>query len=185
MAEHERGAGSRRQAQPVGSQRNRPGSRWPDLCIVPDAVTLLRAAADVVRCPEVGVAIVEAWGAPRALDLTASRRLATLAAASGVTTLMLRAEAEPVPSAAQTRWAVRAGVSTPLEAGAPGHPALAVELLRQRGRPGVGSWRVEWDREQAVLCERRTGDAPPSGAVVSFPAGRATEAGFAPFRRAG
>ena len=42
------------------------------LVVLPDPVALLRAAADVVRCPQVGVAVIELWKSPRALDLTAS-----------------------------------------------------------------------------------------------------------------
>ena len=80
------------------------------------------------------------------LDLTASRRLALAAEQSGVTLLMLRLEAEPVPSAADTRWAVSAAPSQALEANAPGPPQLEIELLRRRVgpfghalAPGVGS----------------------------------------------
>src|SRR3546814_3570068 len=46
------------------------------LGLLPDPLAVLRAAADVVRCPEAGVAVVELWRNPRQLDLTASRRLA-------------------------------------------------------------------------------------------------------------
>ncbi|MGK2909049.1 MAG: ImuA family protein, partial [Sphingobium sp.] len=116
------------------------------LGLLPDPPSVLRAAADVVRCPEVGVAVVELWRRPPALDLTASRRLALAAEASGVTVLLLRIDAEPTPSAARTRWAVRSAASAPLEANAPGYPTLEIELLRQRGRPAGGCWQVEWDR---------------------------------------
>src|SRR3546814_10246605 len=63
---------------------------------------LLRAAAEIVRCDEVGVAVIELWRQPRPLDLTASRRLAVAAEASGVTALMLRIDAAPTPSAARS-----------------------------------------------------------------------------------
>ena len=143
------------------------------LGVLPDAVTLLRAAADVVRCAEVGAVVIELWRNPRALDLTASRRLAVAAEASGVTALMLRAQAEPSPSAAQTRWAIRAAPSEALEAQAPGYPTFDVELLRQRGRSSGGHWRLEWDRERVGFRE-----ASASGAVAAAaergPAGGAT-----------
>ena len=132
------------------------------LAVLPDPVTLLRCAADVVRCAEVGAVVIELWRNPRALDLTASRRLAVAAEASGVTALMLRAQAEPSPSAAQTRWSVRAAASTALEAQAPGHTVLDIELLRQRGRPSGGRWLLEWDREESRFTEPAA-----SGAVAA------------------
>lgn len=154
------------------------------LAVLPDPVTLLRCAADVVRCAEVGAVVIELWRNPRGLDLTASRRLAVGAEASGVTALMLRIQAEPSPSAAQTRWAVRAATSTALEAQAPGHTVLAVELLRQRGRPAGGHWRLEWDREQARFTEPEDCGAAASGAVAAT-AERGPADGAAPRLRVG
>lgn len=132
------------------------------LVVLPDPVALLRAAVDVIRCTSVGAVVVEVRRNPRVLDLTASRRLALAAETSGVTTLLLRIEAEPGPSAAQTRWSVRAAPSAALEADAPGGPAFTVELLRQRGRPDGGCWQLEWDRDRASFREPAL-----SGAVVS------------------
>jgi protein ImuA len=145
--------------------------------IMPDPLSVLRAAADVVRCPEVGVAVVELWREPRLLDLTASRRLALAAEGSGVTVIGLRIAAVPTPSAAQTRWQVSAAASLPMEANAPGYPAWSIELLRQRGRPAGGGWRVEWNREQACFADAETDRsagtaAASSGAVLPFSAGR-------------
>ncbi|WP_244877910.1 ImuA family protein [Croceibacterium atlanticum] len=137
------------------------------LIMLPDPVALLRAAVDVVRCASIGAVVIELWRRPRALDLTASRRLALAAEASGVTPLLLRIEAEPGPSAAQTRWSVSAAPSVALEAEAPGRPAFNVKLLRQRGRPDGGCWHLEWDRDRACF-----GDATLSGAVVSTTPGR-------------
>lgn len=123
------------------------------LGVMDDALGLLRVAAEVVRCPDIDVAIIELWKNPRALDLTASRRLAVAAEASGVTALMLRADAEPGPSAAQTRWSVASASAVPLEADAPGYPTFQLRLLRQRGGSADRSWQVEWDREQNIFRE--------------------------------
>ena len=142
------------------------------LAIAPDDVALLRAAADIVRCHEVGAAVIELWGKPRALDLTASRRLAVAAGKSGVTAFLLRVDAVPAPSAADTRWQVRAVASTALEANAPGHAALEISLLRHRAGLAGLVQRVEWDRERLRLRE-----PPLLGAVVSLPAGRPAAAG--------
>lgn len=136
------------------------------LGVMDDALGLLRVAAEVVRCPDVDVAVIELWRMPRALDLTASRRLAVAAESSGVTALMLRADAEPTPSAAHSRWSVAAAAAVPLEANAPGYPTLAVNLLRQRGGPADRGWQVEWDRDQRIFRE----SALP-GAVVPLSVG--------------
>lgn len=171
--------------------------------LMPDPLAVLRAAADVVRCPAVGVAVIELRRDPRPLDLTASRRLALAAESSGVTVLVLRIDGAPAPSAAETRWAAGAAASVPLAANAPGHPMLDIELLRQRGRPAGGRWQMEWDRDQASFrapdaARYAAGDAgrpaprgaepgaSSSGAVVSLPVGRPADRDpSAPRRRSG
>lgn len=140
--------------------------------IAPDEAGLLRAAGDAVRCPEVAAVLIEPWKAARGFDLTVSRRLAVAAEKSGVTVLLLRAEAEPIPSAAYSRWRVRAFASAALETGAPGHPAIDVELLRHRG--GLAGLRacLEWNRDEHVFRE-----APLSGAVLPLSGPRPAGAG--------
>ncbi|MHA3794936.1 hypothetical protein [Sphingomonas sp. YL-JM2C] len=146
--------------------------------VAPDEPALLRAAGDAVRCPQVGALLIEPWKAARGLDLTASRRLAVAAEKSGVTVLLLRAEAEPGPSAAYSRWRVRSRASAALEAGAPGRPAIGIELLRHRGGlDGLSAW-LEWNRDEHSFEQ-----APLSGAVLPLPAGRPAGAGGAPPER--
>src|SRR5690606_33522627 len=101
-----------------------------------------RAGVDALRCNELGVVVIELWGDPPALDLTASRRLALAAETSGVSALLLRMGAAAGPSAARTRWQVSAAPSVPLAANAPGYPGWNIELLRQRGGPAGGPWHV-------------------------------------------
>ena len=123
------------------------------LGVLPDVRALLRAGVDALRCAGLGVVVMELHGAAPLLDLTASRRIALAAEASGVTPLLLRlGKAQPGPSAAQSRWHVAAALSAALEAGAPGHPALRLSLLRQRGGPAGFDWDVEWDRD--AVCFR-------------------------------
>ncbi|WP_408015289.1 ImuA family protein [Sandaracinobacteroides hominis] len=155
------------------------------LGVLPDADAVLRAGADVLRCPDVGVAVIELWRNPRNLGLTATRRFQLAAEASGVTALLLRMEAEPSASAAATRWSVRSIASRALEGNAPGRPAFELELLKHRGG-GRGSWRLEWDRDSASFRDlQHTHDhAALPGAVVSVPADRAV-ADVVPFRKAG
>ncbi|MFA5988483.1 MAG: hypothetical protein WC803_02615 [Sphingomonas sp.] len=123
------------------------------LGVMDDALSLLRVAAEVVRCPDIDVAVIELWRMPRALDLTATRRLALAAQTSGVTALLLRAEAALVPSAAHTRWSVGSVAAAGLEARAPGHPTLNIGLLRQRGGAAGGQWYMEWNRDEAQFRE--------------------------------
>lgn len=130
----------------------------------PDTLAVLRAAADSVKCGEVGAVVIEPWGKAPLLDLTASRRLSMAANVSGVLTLMLRIDAVPVPSAAQTRWEVASAPSVPLAANAPGFPAFDISLLRHRGGISGLAARLEWnrdDREFALL----SGGAPADAAI--------------------
>ncbi|MCJ8155843.1 ImuA family protein [Sphingomonas sp. LaA6.9] len=123
------------------------------IALAPNPAELLRGAADAARCVGLGALVVECWGQCPALDLTASRRLALAAEQSGVTVILLRIEARAMPSAADTRWAVRSAQSVALEADAPGPALFEIELLRRRSGPSGMRWRVEWDRDQCVFRE--------------------------------
>ncbi|WP_406855790.1 hypothetical protein ABEG18_25270 [Alsobacter sp. KACC 23698] len=97
-----------------------------------DAADALRAAEEGLRCPAVGAVLVEPWGDPRTLDLTATRRLALAAEASGVTAVLLRPGAREGPGGAATRWMVGPAPSLPTPARGVGRPAFAVTLARSR-----------------------------------------------------
>lgn len=168
-----------------------------------DAEGVLRAGSEAARCPALGAVLIEPWGEPRRLDLTASRRLSLAAEGSGTTTLLLRAAVSPQPSAARTRWQIAALPSRALEANAPGDPAFSVRLLRHRGGLAEREWRVEWSRDRQSFQEsqyfqkndvrdRQPAMGRPDGAdqrkanpdaaplsrdVVSFPADRSAAAG--------
>lgn len=146
---------------------------------VPDETALLQAAGDAVRCQQLAAVLVEPWKAARAFDLTASRRLSVAAEKTGVTLFLLRSAADPAPSAAHTRWQVRAVPSTALAAGAPGPGAIEIRLIRHRGGLAEFRQRLEWDRDQSVFR-----DASLPCAVVSGAAGGPAAAGAAR-RRAG
>lgn len=142
----------------------------PDALVLgfaPDAKALLKGAADAARCAGLGALIVECWGKCPALNLTANRRLSLAAEQSGMTLFLVRLEAEPGPSAADTRWAVSAAPSRVLEANAPGPPQFEIELLRWRAGPSGMRWRLEWDRDRLAFNE----PALP-GAVVPLPSRR-------------
>ena len=138
-----------------------------------DAMGVLRVAIEAARCPSIGVAVIEPWGEPRLFDFTASQRLSVAAATSGVMTILLRVSAVPVPSAAQTRWQVRARASRALGANSPGDPAFGLTLQRHRGGLGEREWYVEWNRDRRSFQNRALPSAAPiSRPMVSFSADR-------------
>lgn len=135
--------------------------------VMRDEAMLLRAAADALRCKRLGAVVVECWGNPRILDLTASRRLALAAEGSGVTAMLVRLDARPTPSAAETRWQVMAAPSAPI-AGTPGASAFDIMLMRRRAGPDGQRWRLEWNRDRR--CFTQADEQALPGAVVPVPA---------------
>lgn len=143
-----------------------------------DDAQLLQVALEGARCAGLGAAIVEVWGGPRALDLTATRRLALGCEASGASTVMLRVGAQAAPSAAYARWRVSAAPSRTQAARAPGAPSFLVRLERHRGGQPERFWHVEWDRDARLLRSAELGGrsfgafigAGRAGAALSQPA---------------
>jgi protein ImuA len=129
--------------------------------LTPDRLILVRAPrdADLLWAMEEGLrtpGLAAVLGAPRRLDLTASRRLQLAAESAGVTCLVLR-RAEPGSSVAVTRWLVAPAPSGPAFDTDGRDFGLArarwrVELLRCRGADwavvgkqggGQGVWLME------------------------------------------
>ncbi|WP_321500684.1 hypothetical protein [Breoghania sp.] len=112
----------------------------------------------------VGV-IGEFLQAPRALDLTASRRLALRAAEGGVTGFLVSHAAPSTPGAAATRWRIANGPSRASAGPQPdaatdeaepgcerelGFPAWRVRLERNRaGKPAA--FDLEWDCDERIF----------------------------------
>jgi protein ImuA len=143
-----------------------------------DCEGVLRAAEQSARCQGVGAVLIEPWGSPKILNLTASRRLSLACAQSGVSAVMLRVAASPSPSSAATRWRVQALPSRPLEANTPGFATFEVQLIRGRGGVDGLTWCVEWDRDrQRFQQQQRTERAPISRDVVRFSPDRSIKAG--------
>ena len=61
-----------------------------------DARAALWAMEEGLRCAALGAVIGEMWGDPRALDFTATRRLAVAAEKSGVAAWLVRLGGRPI-----------------------------------------------------------------------------------------
>jgi protein ImuA len=136
----------------------------------PDEKALLRAAGDVVRSPAIGCVVIVPGGRGQGFTLTATRRLTLFAERSGVTAILVRPADPGGPSAAATRWRIAAAPSRLLEADAPGHPAFAADLIRQRSGAPSSGWRLEWHRDEARF-------APLSGGLAADAGGGYLETG--------
>jgi protein ImuA len=140
-----------------------------------DVDSALRTAADALACDALGAVVLEVWGDARQLDLVASRKLTLASQASGVTALLLRVAATPIPSAAETRWIVRAAHSPPAAPSVPwqawGAPIFDAQLVRNRHGP-LGRWIMEWKCDECLFNEPSAYPQP----VAAAPAHRSHQA---------
>ncbi|WP_024508804.1 DNA repair protein [Bradyrhizobium sp. ARR65] len=135
----------------------------------PDVENALRTAADALACDAVGAVVLEVWGETRQLDLVASRKLTLAAQGAGVTGLLLRMAAAPIPSTAETRWIVRAGPSPPASPWQGwGAPLFDVELVRNRHGP-LGRWIMEWKCDECLFSEPSADTQPVAAAPAHRP----------------
>jgi protein ImuA len=107
---------------------------------------MLFALEEGVRCRDLAFVIGELAGNPKALDLTASRRLSLAAEKHGVPLMLVRLDAARDLSSARMRWQVRSAPSPAprWNAFAPGAPAWRAELFRARGH-APGEWILRDD----------------------------------------
>ncbi len=128
----------------------------------------LWAMEQALGCRDLAVVVGEVWGDPRALDFTATKRLALRAEANGVQAWLIRRAASPDLSAARERWRVTSLPSPPLpdDAGAPGEALWRATLLRSR-RGRVGEWAARrGPRGGLTLVDAAQGAAPAAGRVA-------------------
>ena len=130
------------------------------------AVDALRAGADALTCAALGAVIIEVPGQPKVLDLTASRRLVLGAQAKGVTAILLRPQALPEPSAAQTRWLVKSARSAACDDW--GRPRFDAELHRNRSGE-TGRWMMEWCCDDGAFAESFERAAHPGAVAAQAP----------------
>ena len=105
---------------------------------------VLWAMEEALRCRAIGAVIGEVRSAR--LDLIASRRLSLAAGQRDVCAFLLRTAPGTDASAAATRWII-AGARSRANAAGPGPPCFSIHLTRNRRGP-VGSWTLEWHRDE-------------------------------------
>jgi protein ImuA len=132
-----------------------PGLPSQDLIHVEtrDARDALWAMEEGLRCSALSCVVGEIWGDPKALDFTASRRLAVASERSLVPCWLVRLGGSANLSGARMRWRIASAPSlaNALDPRAPGSPAWDSELFRARGsRPGRWSIAHEKDRFHLV-----------------------------------
>jgi protein ImuA len=120
-----------------------------------DARDALWAMEEGLRCSGLSAVIGELRGDPKALDFTATRRLAVASERSGVAAFLIRLGGHANLSGARMRWRIASAPSraNDLDSRAPGAPAWDAELFRARGMP-PGRWTVghEADRFHLVAA---------------------------------
>jgi protein ImuA len=108
-----------------------------------EARDALWAMEEGVRCSSLAAVIGELWGDPRALDFTATRRLAVASECSGTPCWLVRLGGNANLSGARMRWRIASAPSliNELDPRAAGTPAWNAELFRARGTP-PGRWSI-------------------------------------------
>ena len=124
------------------------GLRMPILRVAAArAADALWAMEEGLGCAALSAVVGEIWGDPRALDFTATKRLALRSRGSGVPVWLLRPDGEAALSVAPERWRVAPAASdpNPWDARAPGAPRWLAERFRSR-RGAPGAWVAGHDR---------------------------------------
>jgi protein ImuA len=103
----------------------------------------LWAMEEGLRCAALSAVIGEIWGDPKALDFTATRRLAVASEKSGVPCWLVRLGGHANLSGARMRWRIASAPSllNDLDPRAAGLPVWDAELFRARGMP-PGRWSL-------------------------------------------
>jgi protein ImuA len=128
-----------------------------------DAKDALWAMEEGIRCAALSAVIGELWGDPRALDFTATRRLAVASERSETPCWLVRLGGSANLSGARMRWRVGStpSLANPLDGRAPGPAAWDAELFRARGHP-PGRWSVACEANRfhlvAVAGDRTLGE---------------------------
>ena len=124
-----------------------------------DARAALWAMEEGLRCSGLGAVIGEIWGDPKALDFTATRRLAVAAERNGVAAWLVRLGGFANLSGSRMRWRVASAPSLPndLNARAPGAASWDAELFRARSH-APGRWVTHDGQANFVAVAAKAGN---------------------------
>jgi protein ImuA len=125
-----------------------------------DARDALWAMEEGVRCSGLSAVIGEIRGDPRALDFTATRRLAVASERSGTPCWLVRIGGTANLSGARMRWRIASAPSlaNDLDPKAPGTPVWDADLFRARGSP-PGRWSLAHEADRFHLVATAGGGA--------------------------
>lgn len=132
-----------------------------------NARDVLWAMEEGLKCSALGAVIGELYGNPRALDFTASRRLAAAAERYGTPAFLIRTDAQADLSGARRRWRAesRPSLRHPYDSRAPGMPAWSLDLFRARDmRPGRSEVAYDSATHRLDMVSRPSDGALAQGA---------------------
>lgn len=142
----------------------------------------LFALEEGLRCRDLAFVLGEIAGNPRALDLTASRRLGLAAERHGVPLWLVRLDAWRDLGSARMRWQVDSAPSSRDDGPArwnpqaPGAPAWRAELFRARRHPPGEWWLTEADGALLARPWGAHGDVAPAATPAHAPRAHAPRA---------
>jgi protein ImuA len=143
-----------------------------------DSMTeLLWAMEEAIACRAVGAVVADVAYPHKALDFTASRRLALRTAASGASVFLVRYARDREATAARYRWRVepQLSLSPPFDERASGPPRWRLTLekgsLGRAANPEGEKYLVDWTENGLVLADIGSRDSarPPAVAPLSRP----------------
>lgn len=132
----------------------------------------LFALEEGLRCRDLACVIGEIAGNPKALGLTASRRLSLAAEKYGIPLFLVRLDAQRDLSSARMRWDVRSAASllSRWNSEAPGNASWRAELFRSRTHR-QGEWILRDDGHSLIASSPDYGDlaaAPGDRSLAAF-----------------
>lgn len=141
-----------------------------------DTITeLLWAMEEAIACRAVGAIVADVAYAQKALDFTASRRLALRTAASGASVFLVRYARDREATAARYRWLVEPHLSSspPFDERSSGPPRWRLTLekgsLGRKAGPEGEKYLVDWTENGLVLANIGNRDFARSPVVTAIP----------------
>ena len=140
-------------------------------------VELLWAMEEAIACRAIAAVVADIAYPHKALDFTASRRLALRTAASGASVFFVRYARDREATAARYRWRVEPYSSQPVpfDDRAPGPPRWQVTLekgsldKRRKANPQGDSFVVDWTENGFALADIGSRDHARAPLIAALP----------------